>query len=385
MTSLLRRPLASTLALAFALPLLTGVAQAAPLQVRSLTLKPGPDAGEPNAVASGWADGSVKMPFIDGTGPVATRINDALFLAAMGTPAPVKPGATFTPPARDLPEGTASQDFEVNRNDARLLVITLNAEGCGAYCEGYDTVYNFDARNGWAVTLHDLLQPGALNPLGQRLQKEVRKRYADQLKTLRTELAAARKRKPKAPADEINDLQERIELNEGCLADESGTRSAAQTVRYARLNLTGPGLGLHLGRCSNHALRALDDVAEINITLPPADVRPLLNAYGRALVLGEGEAGPPAQPFGQVLHGKIGPAAVTLRLDRPLSGGVSGHYFYDRFRQLILLSGTLEGDTLTLTETVDDKTATLRLKVQGTRLQGEWQGGERRLPVSLSW
>lgn len=373
----------STLTLALAG--LTLAASAAPLQVRTLTLKPGPDAGELEASAAGWADGSVKMPFVDGTGPAVTRINELLFLAAMGTPAPLKPGATFTPPASQLPAGTASQDFEVNRNDGRVLALTLSAEGCGAYCETYDTVYNFDARTGWAVALQDLIQPGALNILGQRLQKESRRRYADQLKQLRAELATARKRKPKAAAHEIDDLQQRIELNEGCLADDSSTRQASNIVRYAGLNLATPGLTFHLGRCSNHALRALDDVAEIAVTLPPTEARPLLNAYGRALVLGEGEASPPQHPFGQVLHGKIGTAAVTLRLDRPLSGGVSGHYFYDRFRQLIQLSGTLEGDTLTLTETVDDKTATLRLQVRGARLQGEWQGGERRLPVTLGW
>ncbi|HEY8876297.1 MAG TPA: hypothetical protein VIN03_01965 [Roseateles sp.] len=370
-------------ALAFALAGLALATSAAPLQVRSLTLKPGADAGQLEPADAGWADGSVKMPFVEPASPVAARINEALYLA-LGMVAPQKPGASFTPPAEQLPHGTASQDFNVARNDGRLLVIVLSAEGCGAYCENYDTAYNFDARTGWLIGLQDLVQPAALEALGRRIAKESRRRYAEQIKTLRQELAAARKRKAKA--DDIEDLEQRIELNQGCLGGEGGLRNAADVVRYAGLSLAAPGLTLTVGRCSNHAMRALDDVGEIIVTVPPAELKPLLTAYGRAVVIDEGEAGPPAQPFGQLLRGKVGQAAITLRLERPYAdGSVSGHYYYDRYRKLIPLSGKREGDTLTLTETIDGQQASFRLTLRGTTLSGQWQGSGRTLPVSLDW
>jgi hypothetical protein len=356
---------------------------ASPLQVRPLTLKPGVDAGQLEAADAGWAEGSVKLPFVEPASPVAARINEALYLA-LGMVAPQKPGASFTPPAEQLPHGTASQDFNVARNDDRLLVIVLSAEGCGAYCENYDTVYNFDARSGWLIALQDLVQPAAMEGLARRIAKESARRYAEQIKTLRQELAAARKRKAKA--DETQDLEQRIELNQGCLGGEGGLRNAADLVRYAGLSLATPGLALTIGRCSNHAMRALDDVGDIAVTVPLAELPPLLTAYGRAVLLNEGEAGPPSQPFGQLLQGKVGQAAITLRLERPYAdGSVSGQYYYDRFRKPIPLSGKREGDTLTLTETVNDQQASFKLKLRGTTLSGQWQGRERSLPVSLAW
>jgi hypothetical protein len=360
-------------------------AAGAPLPIRSLTMKPPADAKDLGPTAAGWAEGSVKMPFVDAEGPVARRINDALFLTVLNVAAPVKPGASFTPPVGQLPEGTATQDFEASRNDGRVLTINISAEGCGAYCENYDVDYNFDARTGRLLALEDLIRPTAFAALARRMNQESRRLYTQQLKSLRQELAAARKKRPPA-ADEIENLQQRIELNEGCLGEGGEGRWRADGLDYLGLSLAKPGLTLRAGRCSNHASRALDDVGDIVLTLPPSELAPLLNDYGRALILQQGDAGPPASPFGQVLHGRIGNAPVTLRLDRVnANGSVSGQYFYDRYRQLISLNGRLEGDRLSLSETVEDKQATLTLQQRGTALTGQWQGGERRLPVSLAW
>lgn len=360
-------------------------AAAAPLQIRSLTMKPPAGAKDLGPAAAGWAEGSIKMPFVGPDGAVAARVNDALFLTVLNMPAPVKPGASFTPPAGQLPEGTATQDFEASRNDDRVLTITLSAEGCGAYCENYDVDYNFDARTGRLLALEDLVRPTAFATVARRMNQESRRLYNQQIKTLRRELAAAQKKRPPA-ADEIEDLQQRIELNEGCLGETGEGRWRADGLHYLGLSLAKPGITLRAGRCSNHASRALDDVGDIVLTLPPAELQPLLTDYGRALILQQGNAGPPASPFGQVLHGRIGNAPITLRLDRPTAeGSVSGHYFYDRYRQPIALSGKREGDQLSLDETVDDKKATLTLQLRGTALSGQWQGGGRSLPVSLAW
>lgn len=360
-------------------------AAAAPLQIRSLTMKPPAAAKDLGPFAAGWAEGSIKMPFVEPSGIVASRINDALFLTVLNIPAPVKPGASFTPPANQLPEGTTTQDFQASRNDGRVLTLTFSAEGCGAYCENYDTDVNFDARNGRLLALEDLVKPAAFDTLARRLNQESRRQYVQQIKTLRRELAAAQKKRPPV-ADEIEDLTQRIELNEGCVGEAGDGRWRADSLHDLGLSLAKPGITLHAGRCSNHASRALDDVGDIVFTLPPSELQPLLTDYGRALILQQGDAGPPASPFGQVLHGKIGTAPITLRLDRVAAdGSVSGHYFYDRYRQLIALSGQRAGDMLSLSETVDDKKAELTLKLHGMSLTGQWQGGGKSLPVSLDW
>ena len=95
---------------------------------------------------------------------------------------------------------------------------------------------------------------------------------------------------------------------------------------------------------------------------------------------------PPASPFGQALHGKIGGAAVTLLLDREgTDGSVTGHYFYDRYGRMIPLSGKRNGNALALTEEVDGNKAELGLTVRGNAVTGQWQGNGKTLPVALDW
>jgi hypothetical protein len=360
-------------------------AAAAPLQIRSLTMKPPANAKDLGPFAAGWAEGSIKMPFVEAEGAVAARINDALFLTVLNIAAPVKPGASFTPPADQLPEGTTTQDFQASRNDERVLTLSFSAEGCGAYCEEYDVDYNFDARSGRLLALEDLVRPAAYATLARRLNQEGRRLYTQQIKTLRRQLAAAQKKRPPA-TDEIEDLEQRIELNEGCLGEGGEGRWRADSLGYVGLSLAKPGITLRAGRCSNHASRALDDVGDIVLTLPPSELQPLLTDYGRALILQQGDAAPPASPFGQVLHGRIGSAPITLLLDRAnTDGSVSGHYFYDRYRQLIHLGGKREGNRLVLSESVNDKNATLTLQLRGMSLTGQWQGGGKTLPVTLDW
>ena len=55
-------------------------------------------------------------------------------------------------------DGTASQSFKIKRNGGRFL-ITLSAEGCGAYCESYQSSHNFDAINGQLISANQLFGP----------------------------------------------------------------------------------------------------------------------------------------------------------------------------------------------------------------------------------
>lgn len=372
-------------ALAVSLWCIAAAVAAAPLQIRSLTMKPPATVKELPAYAGGWADGSIKMPFVVSEPPtVAARINTSLFLGLLGMAAPAKPGESFAPLAEQLPEGTSSQEFQLVRNDARVLAITFSTEGCGAYCENYDTTFNFDARNGRALALDDLFTQPAFATVAQRIGKERERLYADQLKTLKKELAA--QKRAHAKADDIEDTQQRIELNQGCLEQERGKPHLTDSLRYVGFSLEGDGVAFSTGRCSNHASRALDDVAEITVTLTPAELRPLLTPYGRALVLNQGDVPPPASPFGQVLHGKIGGAAITMMLARlEADGSLSGRYYYDKYGRMIPLSGKRNGNTLALTEDVDGNKAELSLTVRGNAVTGQWQGNGKTVPVALDW
>ena len=46
--------------------------------------------------------------------------------------------------------------FKVLRNDKNVLNISIFAQGCGAYCEGFTTYYTYDLKNGARVKLDSL-------------------------------------------------------------------------------------------------------------------------------------------------------------------------------------------------------------------------------------
>jgi hypothetical protein len=364
----------------------TQAAAADLLQVRSMPMKVPSLVKDLPAMAASWADGGIAMPYVVGQpAAVAARINHALFFGQMAMPAPAQFGPGFTPLPEQLPHGTASQEFELARHDDRVLSIKFNVEGCGAYCENYEVSYSFDARNGYALDLRDLLTPAGQAAASRRVVEHRKRLYGEQVKSLKKELAAQRKRGE--PAEAIKDTEDRIELNEGCLDYEQAADRAKDILTYARFSLEGGGLVLKTGRCSNHALRALDDVADVETVLTPKELATWLTPYGKTMVLGQGGAPPPASPFGQVLHGKVAGVPVTMMLRRQGDGvSVTGDYVYDKYGRMISVRGTRDANSLELTEgSTQDDEARMTLTLCGTGLSGQWQGKGKTLPVTLDW
>jgi len=267
-----------------------GVGAAPVLTVESL------DYRGANLSGGAVAEGQVTMPFVrGGADGVAAAINEQLFQGQFSVPAPVPADGHFTLPANE--DGAAhafAQSFTVTRNDDRILSIAFDVEGCGAYCENYDVYYSFAVKTG------DLLKPDALftangmNNLAQLLGRAKGAEHRKLLATLRQELHTAYQRHEQP--DTITDLQERISLNSECIGE------GRHTDRTPRVAETGPGFGydkfafgettfrLTRERCSNHAMRALDDVGDYTLELPYAALSPYLTDYGRRLLLDEAAA-----------------------------------------------------------------------------------------------
>lgn len=367
---------------------------AAPLAVQTLVFK--------GRTTNGDQNGQVTMPFVHGNDKaVAARINDLLFIARHQVLAPRQPGRTLSAADGIVLEGLASQTFTVPRNDGRILSIAFEGEGCGAYCESFRDDYAFDARDGRLLTPDNLFTDSGIRSLAARLENERVKRYRAQLADLRAELAAARRDK-KTPADDITDLQDRIALNQTCLAERLEAAKATpvdpgEARRRFNYRLTATTLESSASRCSNHALRALDDVGEVTLALPYAQLAPWLSAYAQAVLFGPAAAAPPPSPepvFGQLLRGELSAAGttalpITMLLNLEYDGSVSGTYLYDRVRRPIALGGVRHGTDLTLTEdagstaTPDTDKPVFKLRRSGTGLQGDWVG-RRTLSVRLA-
>ena len=354
----------------------TSLAHAAELtvQTREITGK--------NARGEAYASGQMTTPLVKPrqandpmAAKVAKKINDRLAFM-------------------DL-DGTESQQFTVSRNDARILTIAFEIEGCGAYCENYNTWTSFDLQDGSLLTPANLFTPNGMRALAKRLRQEQITRYRGQLKALAKDLKTAQAR-PIDPAskkggtkqDLINDVEDRIALNQGCLDDQLAKEKAPAgqaghgLFDYAGslpFEITEDTFQLTADRCSNHAMRALDDVGNVVLSLPFRDLQPWLTAYGKSVLLGEGSAPPAERVYSQVLHGTLGAGtAITMLIDKDRYGNVNGRYFYDRRRLPIELTGGQTGPTIDLKEFIDGKPqtpandGTFSLTKTGNVLRGQW-------------
>ncbi len=335
-------------------------------------------------------EGEVAMPFLQPENVAAAKINDFLYISQLNALPPKKPGKYLTAAGGISVEGIASQSFEELRNDERIFTIRFNVEACGAYCENHDSYFSFDARSGRFLTLDDLLTPAGMLEMARRLNKFAVAQYQQQLAGLRADLKQVKKLPKTASNQEnIDDLEARIELNSSCggdLREKSGSVPVAdkELLEYFRYNSyvvqTG-SVEFVRGRCSNHAMRALDDVGDVHLKVAMAALRPYLTAYAKGLLLKEGE-GKPGDIYGQVLHGRLGAATpITMMLNKNADHSLGGVYFYDKFRKPILLSGRENGKTLELTERQEgdsaDTKASLSLAIDGDGLKGRWVGNKQ--------
>jgi hypothetical protein len=355
------------------------------------------------AYTSDWSNGSIVMPFVSSSsqGEAAQRINDALYLEVVGIPAPTGTGKSFTLPASsdaadsvDGLDSIASLGFTVGRNDAHIFSVAIQREGCGAYCEDWTESLHFNAITGAAFTAYDVISPEARATIVHMMEQERTRQYTALLKELRAQRRTqAMTGTPDRAKDAEADLDERIGFNEQCLAgltDTKGDPSSdpGDTFRYLKLAIPdGKSVTFVAERCSNHAMRALDDVGDVTLQISDDKLRALLTPYGRAIFFGDDEPQQPSSPRGQVLHGRIGSASITMRVaaDSNASSGTA-IYFYDKYRLPITLSSVRNGNTLQLTNGKEGRDLeTFELVVQGNGYTGVWHKEERELPVVLGF
>lgn len=341
------------------------------------------------------AAGQIKMPWIVARDKnVATKINDRLFIGQFGVLAPKLTRKYFTAEDGVVVEGLASQDFSISRNDDRVLTVAFENEGCGAYCESYRVFYSFDVKTGDTLAAEDLFTQTGLINLHKQLHYARLSAYRKAVASLRNELKLAQKQRHANDRESLNDLQERIELNSSCAGEGTHTDRtprAAEIVAvagfgYDKFELAATEFRLTRERCSNHGMRALDEVGDYTLTLSYPALRPHLSSYGKTLLLNEGSAKLQASIYGQILRGNIGGSEITMLIVKGSDNSVAGHYFYEKYRKPIEVNGRVAGDQLELTEAVAESSAeksTLRLAISGSRLSGIWKG-KKELNVNLT-
>lgn len=257
-------------------------------------------------------DAGMKLPWIEAASPeVSRRINDVVFDRMFNGPAP----ATFADAVAGLPRTTSelvqntitSSEFEVLRNDGRLLVLAVTAEGCFRHCEEHFTEqWNFDARTGRRLENDALFTPAG--------KQAVTRWFAASAKA-RQRAALARIRKDHS-ADE-----DEVEHYENCVRGWSQDASLPEPRLGARGQWQLPVWGCSFGY--RPQWDALDGIA---IPLTEALLAKHLSAYGRSVMLGQGMVLDPAPPAPRCVRGAPleAPAtppyrAIALGLDHGLA------------------------------------------------------------------
>lgn len=323
-----------------------------------------------------------KFPVVAGPkAEVAERINYLMLVKAFDLELPLippeNPAQSLTVLTEDYSRSIASMDYSVLRNDERIFSVLFDAEGCGAYCESFQRPLAFDAESGRLLTDLDLFTDAGRQALIVEIAKRNRKAIQDQIKKLQ-------ETEP-SKAEHPEDIDTAIAMYKECL---SRWQSKAWHNWIGSMEFHPAELIFVDGRCSNHALLALDELGDLRNSFTYDALKQWLSAYGRRVLLGEKSDGKPASAIGQWLKGTIGgKTRISLYLDKPygeLLGKdteIHGYYYYDRYRKPLHLRGKWQDGKFHLQEFDLKETpqATLTLKNDGKGgLQGQWKSGNSK-------
>ncbi len=259
-----------------------------------------------------------------------------------------------------------------------ILTIGMEGEASGAYPEGFSDWKNFDLRTGNFINAQDLFQPNSIKTVERLIEQKVKKRINNYLAELKSE---------KNPSAETED---QIGIYEGCSTGES-----LDDIRYF---FGKDKLTFVAGRCSNHAMRALDDLGSHELKFTYKELDKYWSPYARNLLKGSGTI--EKTSFRNKLYkGKIdGKYPITVLVSRFYpnndSSGISSfhaEYWYDKSKKLIQWDGQLKGNHISITENdrYDDVTsqwiprAFVEAEMKGNTITGTWQDYKTKKYLTL--
>ncbi|NML69082.1 hypothetical protein HHL23_04665 [Chryseobacterium sp. RP-3-3] len=246
-----------------------------------------------------------------------------------------------------------------------IVSIGIDGEASGAYPEGFSKWNNFDLRTGNFINCTDLFQPNAVKTFENIINQNVKKRVDEFLTQLRAE---------KNPGEEV---QDQIAMYEDCFMEH--------TLEYIEFYFGKNQLTFVAGRCSNHAMRALDDLGSHTIEIPYKDLEKYWSPYAKNLLSGSEK--PDATSFQyKLLKGKIDHKYLITVFIKHLytdkgENSFSAMYWYDKNKKLIEWDGKIKGGHISITENdhYDEKLekwiprAFIEADKKGNKITGTWQ------------
>lgn len=200
--------------------------------------------------------------------------------------------------------------------------VSIQGEACGAYCEGFNETFLFDAYSGQLITLIDLLSSNGVNQLEDKIR-------ASNLKIIEPYIK-------NEPAESDHEYaHEEYSIYKDCYDRFKGDRKYYNKVdEETSFSLSNDLLVIEHGRCSNHASRALDEIGKFVNKFSVKELQPYLSTEGKQYLSDhQYQLSAIKTPY-KVLHGKIA-NKYPITLLKPKYGGWV--YWYDKYESPIEL------------------------------------------------
>ena len=261
-----------------------------------------------------------------------------------------------------------------------ILTLTLNGEATGAYSEMFDTQYNFDTRNGNIISIHDVFSKDGIKSLAKNANSIIEKEISDFISEIKNT-------KPKS-SDHKEMLDEQLMIYEDCIGYVQG-----QDIFWFDFYFEKNDLVLTRGRCSNHAMRALDDLGSFTVRFPYLKLKSYLSNYGKSLIFNEPKNVFNNNPENKLYKGMIdGKYPVTF-----LFGNSNGDnslslvYWYNKHKKLIHIGGKFVNNHFSLIEdgyhSEELKAwihkANIEADLKGNRIIGTWEDYKTKKKMRL--
>ena len=240
------------------------------------------------------ANETLKLPFVTSTNvKVAKKINDTIFMDIFQAPAPAKLNSQLTLPKIDGTQfdeasGISSLTYKVLLNNGKVLALATQGEYCGAYCEESEHYYNFDANNGRQLKIENIIKSASLKTLQKKVLQARVAKMQKTIKALQKQLAADQKKSKKY---EEEDPESKILLYQTCIFEATGlNKDIGYNYELEKFSINDKGIIFTHERCSNHAMRGLDDIDVFNTAYDFNTLKPYFTDVANDLLFTNGQA-----------------------------------------------------------------------------------------------
>lgn len=253
-----------------------------------------------------------------------------------------------------------------------ILSLALEGEASGAYPEGFSIWKNFDLRTGNFINAKDLFQSNSAKVVEDLIQKNIKKEVNDFITQLKSE---------KNPSEEVVD---QISIYENCF-----TGFTLDGIEYY---FGKDKIRFIAGRCSNHAMRALDELDSHVVEFPYKDMEKYWSPYAKNLLSGS-EKVDKTSLSNKLYKGKIdGKYPITVLIEKVYEdGSFSAKYWYDKNKKMIEWNGKLKGNHISIIENdyYSEETnqwifrALVEAELKGNKIVGTWQDYKTKKYLNL--